>query len=97
MTKRLYKHHCFYDINSRNEVALIKDISRVGCLPGKYIIFDSTFENYYEEDFDNTIFLPWKGEAKDKKLATVLDFLLPFLREGTDLRKGLQLLKPRIE
>jgi hypothetical protein len=39
--KRLYKHHCFYDYNSRDQLALIKDISRVGCPENKYIIFDS--------------------------------------------------------
>ncbi len=41
--------------------------------------------------------ISWKGEAKDTKLATVLDIILPFLREGTDLSKGLILLKPRLE
>ena len=39
--KRLYKHHCFYDYNYRGQVALIKDISRIGCTPEKYIILGS--------------------------------------------------------
>lgn len=94
--KRLYKHHCFYDYNIRGQLALIKDISRIGCPPGKYIILGSSLENFYMTEQNNTILLPWKGDAKDSKLSTVLDFLLPFLREGTDLSKGLMLLKPRL-
>lgn len=75
----------------------MKDIARVGCLPGKYIILDGDLANYMAGDEAKCILLPWKGEAKDSRLATVLDFLLPFLREGTDLSKGLMLLKPRLE
>ena len=40
--------------------------------------------------------LPWKGEAHDNKLLTTLDLLLPILRDGTDLNKGMRLMKPRL-
>jgi|688.fasta_scaffold255835_3 hypothetical protein len=39
--KRLYKHHCFYDYNCKGQISLIKDMSRVSCIDGKYIILDS--------------------------------------------------------
>jgi hypothetical protein len=75
---------------------MIKDINRIGCFPGKYIILDSNFDNYYSNESNNTILLPWKGEAKDGKLTIILDILLPYLREGTDLTKGMKLIKIRL-
>lgn len=75
---------------------MMKDISRLGCPDNKYLIIDSIADFYFPEDQVFVIELPWKGEAHDNRLLTTLDLLLPILREGTDLGKGMRLIKPRL-
>ena len=84
-------------IETGKEVRLIKFMARVSCSKGKYLIIDSDGYHYPEEENQCLIPLSWKGEPEDKKLLSVLDLILPFLREGTDLHKSMNLLKPRLE
>ena len=75
---------------------MMKDISRIGCPDNKYFIIDANANSYYSDDEVFLVELPWKGEAHDNKLLTTLDLLLPILRDGTDLNKGMRLMKPRL-
>lgn len=75
---------------------MMKDVSRIGCRSEKYLIIDTYSLSYAAEDQLYLIELGWKGQAHDARLLTTLDLLLPFFREGTDLKKGMMMLKPRL-
>lgn len=74
----------------------MKFAARVKADKGKYIILDGDIIHYPHEEQHHLIDMGWKGED-DKKLLGLLDLLLPCLREGADLLKILNLLRPKLE
>ena len=77
-------------------MSMMKDISRLGCPQNKYLIIDVNRHSYFANDGVFIIELPWKGESHDNRLVNTLDLVMPILREGSDLSRGMRLIRPRL-
>jgi hypothetical protein len=75
----------------------IKEISRIGCQKGKYLIFDSSAQHYLPEEHQVVVLLPWRGDPKNTKLIAALNLLLPILRGGRDLSEEIKEVRPKLD
>ncbi len=72
---RLYKDHT-HKVNGK----LVKDIDHLNRDPNTVIILDIDPESYFLQPENAISLKPWKGEADDRELIKMADFLTGFFK-----------------